>query len=295
MSDGTIAVNGPIARLANAAVRPLYSNNTRRNIKLNGNVLKRIGLALTETPAKIVGFSSLFIGFISTIWKAMSGSQPESTLGKIFSWLVPIGAYLISALSAYLGYKGHKSITEALYSLDSEASQKEILNHIVSEQLNHFKKSDFHGKKPRSLNDLILCVNEYLKLIRIKEHSIKLGMQSFSGSIETRDVFQTNSPACLKKNNMDYGLRVSFDTKETKSISQFTPIKLEFIAKPTSSSDESFRVLKTIDTTISTVVLSGWISGIPNTVISDTRRIIYGDQDNTKGRIVSIDQSKGIA
>lgn len=293
MSDGTIAVNGPMARLANAAVRPLYSNSTRRNIKLNGNVFQKIGLALTETPAKIVGFGSLFLGFASTIWKAMSGSQPESTLGKIFSWLVPIGAYLISALSAYLGYKGHKSITEALYSLNSEASQKEILNRIVSGQLNRFKDSKWHDKKPRSLDDLILRVNEYLKLIRIEEHSIELGMENHSNDIETREVFQTNSLACLKKNNMVYGLRVSFDTKETKSVSQFTPIKLEFIAKPSSSSNESFRVLKTIDTTISTVVLSGWIEGIPNIVVSDTRRIIYGDQDNTKERIISID--KGIA
>lgn len=295
MSDGTIAVNGPMARLANASVRPLYSNSTRRNIKVNGNVFQKIGLALTETPAKVVGFGSLFIGFISTIWKAMSGSPPESILGKIFSWLIPIGAYLISATSAYLGYKGHKSITEALYSLNSETSQKEILNHIVSYQLNHFKDSRWHDKKPKSLNDLILCVNEYLKLIRIEDHSIELGMENLSNDIETREVFQTSSPTCLRKNNMVYGLRVSFDTKETKSISQSTPIRLEFIAKPSSSSNESFRVLKTIDTTISTVVLSGWIQGIPNTVVSDTRRIIYGDQDNTRGRIVSIDQNKGIA
>lgn len=120
MSIDFSKVNQRASRLGKALSVSLYSPETISDIKTGSSMLKKIGLALTETRGKAITYGSFITAVCSTLWNlAISHNEDDSILSKIKRWSIPVISVLTTGLSSYLSYKGYKAL-EKSYTSDLE-------------------------------------------------------------------------------------------------------------------------------------------------------------------------------
>jgi len=255
------AANSPepiFTRVAKAAAANLYTPQTTTNIKSNGNIVKKLGIGLTETPGKVVAYGSFALAIGTTVRNFIKFDEiTNDLLDNVKRWAIPIVSFAVSMLSTYFNYKGQKILEKGLIDLNNKDDQKQIFNKSFEKIFNYLRKHPEFQNQEEGFN-----MNDFFESCKSVLSEIDLGYtydQDYNN-----DWFETANGQHLAISNKKCGLKIStFDEDKRfkdKALTPDTRLKFEFYIVKDKNKDKT---IKSINLTFRELLSNGWLERAP--------------------------------
>lgn len=243
-------------RVARAAAAQLYSPQIATNIKSNGNIAKKLGIGLTETPGKALAYGSFALAIGATVRNFIKFDEITSDLlDNAKRWALPVVSFAVSMLSTYFNYKGQKILESGLIDLGRKDDQKQIFDKTFEKLFKYLEKHpELAGEEEFDLSIFLANCEAALS-------SIDLGCDYQETS--RAEWLETSLKQHLINGKGKYGLQVSLANKSKDIEYGFTPdtmFKIEFY-------NFTDNKVQAVNVSLKELISDGWLEKAPKWLV----------------------------